>query len=94
LSSGYQSRPGRIIHDMTLGSGFVGSAMANLLGSDFSLAGERICGGSLNHLLFRGVADEVRILVVAPPSISIFWIQTSIGVWPSLKSVAWRGLGF
>src|ERR1700693_216035 len=28
------------------------------------------------------------------PSISIFWTQTSIGVWPSLKSVAWRGLGF
>jgi hypothetical protein len=43
--SGYQSRSGRIIHDLTPGSGFVGSAMADLLGSDFSLAGERICGG-------------------------------------------------
>jgi hypothetical protein len=32
---------------LTLGSGFVGSATADLLGSDFSLTGERICGGSL-----------------------------------------------
>src|ERR1700686_611779 len=28
------------------------------------------------------------------PSTSIFWIQASIGVWPSSKSVAWGGLGF
>jgi plasmid stabilization system protein ParE len=28
------------------------------------ISGERICGGSLNHFLFRGVAHEVRILVV------------------------------
>jgi hypothetical protein len=26
------------------------------------ISGERICGGSLNHFLFRGVAHEVRIL--------------------------------
>jgi hypothetical protein len=31
-----------------------------------------------------------------PPSTapSIFWIQASIGIWPSGKSVAWSGLGF
>src|SRR5580704_7844460 len=50
---------------------------------------ERICGGSLNHFLFRGVAHEVRILVVRHhhryPS---FGSKTSIGVWPSSKSVA------
>ena len=33
--SGYQSRPGKIIYDLMLGSGFVGSAKADLLGSDF-----------------------------------------------------------
>src|ERR1700732_2319142 len=33
--SRYQSRPGKIIYDLTLGSGFVGSAKADLLGSDF-----------------------------------------------------------
>ncbi|MBV8968745.1 MAG: FAD-binding oxidoreductase, partial [Verrucomicrobia bacterium] len=28
------------------------------------------------------------------PSTSIFWIQASIGVWPSWNSAAWSGLGF
>jgi hypothetical protein len=48
-----------------------------------SLVGERICGGSLNHFLFRSVAHEVRVLVVRhppSPSTSIFWVHTSIGV--------------
>jgi hypothetical protein len=47
------------------------------------------------HFLFRVVGHEVRILVRPPsPSTSIFWIEASIGVWPSWKSVAWSGLGF
>jgi len=32
--------------------------------------------------------------MVVTPSTSIFWIQASIGVWPSWKSVDWSGLGF
>ena len=47
------------------------------------------------HFLFRGVGHEVRILVVRHhhryPS---FGSKTSIGVWPSSKSVAWSGLDF
>ena len=47
------------------------------------------------HFLLRVVGHEVRILVVRhPPSISIFWIQASIRVRPSTKSVAWSGLEF
>ena len=59
------------------------------------ISGARILRRFLYHFLFRGVGHEVRILVLTPsPSISSFWIQTSIGVWPSSKSVAWSGLGF
>jgi hypothetical protein len=47
------------------------------------------------HFLFRIVGHEVRnSRRPSSPSTSIFWIQASIGVWPSWKSVAWSGLGF
>jgi hypothetical protein len=41
---------------LTLGSGFVGSATADLPGSDFSLAGERICGGPLSISVLLAVS--------------------------------------
>jgi hypothetical protein len=41
------------------------------------------------HFLFRGVGTRSPNSRRSPsPSISIFWIQTLIGVWPSSKSVA------
>jgi hypothetical protein len=53
--SGYQSRPGRIIHDLTLGSGFVASAMADFAGQRFSLGRRANLRRFAHHFLFRGV---------------------------------------
>jgi hypothetical protein len=76
--SGYQSRPCRIIHDLTLGSGFVGSAMADLLGSDFSLAGEGICGGSLITFCSAALTTKSEFWSSA---VTIVLGYTSFDVW-------------
>ena len=64
------------------------------MGSDFTLAGERICGGSLITFCsaalttkseFSSSASTIHIDLLGPDS---------IGVWPSSKGVAWNGLGF